>query len=613
MNMDDSSRGWPASSRSPSASPLVSVRDLSIGFSLPTPGWRRRYVLTPVVDQVSFDIGRQQMVALVGESGSGKSVSAMSLIGLLPQNARIDPGSTILFDGMDLVRAREPDWRAIRGKKVSMIFQEPMSSLNPVLTVGYQIGEVLRKHQRLGAAAARQRGIALLEEVGIAAAASRIDAYPSQLSGGQQQRVMIAMAIASEPELLIADEPTTALDVTVQAQVMELLKRLQQAYRMSVLFITHDLALVGRHADSVVVMRHGRAVEQGATGRIFAAPAHPYTRALLHCRPRMDERADRLPVIGDYLQEATSSREIAVSPNPMVLPACPGHHGVDGVTRESTVPRPDATPILDVRGLCKNFRVRDGVLGHRITPGVQDISFSLQRGRTLGVVGESGSGKSTLGLTLLRLHQADAGAVRFDGQDILALSEAGFAPFRRRLQIVFQNPYASLNPRFTVWQILAEPMRLHGIGVDDDERRVLAMHWLARVGLPPDALRRYPHEFSGGQRQRIAIARCLTLHPEVLVCDESVSALDVSVQAQVLNLLRDLQQELGLSYLFISHDLAVIRYIADQVMVMRHGRVVELAPAAQLFDAPQHDYTRTLMAAVPTATAQQWPAGNGLP
>jgi peptide/nickel transport system ATP-binding protein len=575
-----------------SASPLLSVQDLSIGFDLRTPGWRRRSVTREVVNAVSFDIGRQQMVALVGESGSGKSVTAMSLMGLLPQNARIDPASRILFDGRDLSDAREADWRGVRGKKISMIFQEPMSSLNPVLTVGYQISEVLRWHQRLSVAAARERSIALLEEVGIASARSRIDAYPSQLSGGQQQRVMIAMAIACEPELLIADEPTTALDVTVQKQVMELLKRLQQTYRMSILFITHDLALVGESADRVVVMRHGEVLEQGPVARIFTEPAHPYTKALLHCRPRVDERSERLSVISDYLQEEGEPPEAAANASAAgtgqgaLMPLPKGRDDVAGAT------------ILEVRGLSKNFRSREGLFGHRTIPGVQDVSFSLPRGTTLGVVGESGSGKSTLGLTLLRLHQADAGEVRFGGKNILALPEGDFAPFKRRMQIIFQNPYASLNPRFTIGQILTEPMRIHGIGADERQRRALAVHWLARVGLPADAMPRYPHEFSGGQRQRIAIARCLTMHPEVLVCDESVSALDVSVQAQVLNLLRDLQQEFSLSYIFISHDLAVIRYIADQVLVMRQGQAVELAPADQLFEQPQHAYTKTLMAAI---------------
>jgi peptide/nickel transport system ATP-binding protein len=399
------------------------------------------------------------------------------------------------------------------------------------------------------------------------------------MSGGQQQRVMIAMAIACEPKLLIADEPTTALDVTIQKQIMALIADLQKKHQMSVLFITHDLGLVGEIADRVIVMRHGVVREEGEVRQIFEHPSDAYTRALLHCRPSLDERPMRLPVIDDYMA-GRAAPEIA-------LPQ-----------RTRGVQAGD-TPVLVVDKLSKSFFLREGLFGKREFKAVKDVSFTLARGKTLGVVGESGSGKTTVGLTLLRLHQATAGTAMFEGRDLISMPEREYMPYKRRIQIIFQNPYASLNPRFTVGQILLEPMRIHRIGANDGERIAMAQALLEKVGLPAQAFHRYPHEFSGGQRQRIAIARCLTMKPEILVCDESVSALDVSVQAQVLNLLQDLQDEFGLSYIFISHDLAVVKYIADQVMVMHKGRVVELADSDELYRAPRHAYTRSLLSAIP--------------
>ncbi|WP_313032760.1 ABC transporter ATP-binding protein, partial [Massilia alkalitolerans] len=396
---------------------------------------------------------------------------------------------------------------------------------------------------------------------------------------GQQQRVMIAMAIACEPKLLIADEPTTALDVTIQKQIIELIKRLQKKHQMSVLFITHDLGLVGEIADRVIVMRHGEVREEGEAAQVFGAPVDAYTRALLHCRPKLDERPLRLPVIDDYLSgRFTPEQELPQR------------------TRGTA---PGDEPVLVVKNLAKSFWLRDGQFGKREFKAVKDVSFTLARGKTLGVVGESGSGKTTVGLTLLRLHRATGGSAMFDGKDLFAMPERDYQAYKRRIQIIFQNPYASLNSRFTVGQILLEPMRIHRIGLDDAERVGMAHELLKRVGLPEQAFHRYPHEFSGGQRQRIAIARCLTMKPEILVCDESVSALDVSVQAQVLNLLQDLQDEYGMSYIFISHDLSVVKYIADQVMVMHHGSVVEMADSDELYRNPQHDYTRSLLGAIP--------------
>jgi peptide/nickel transport system ATP-binding protein len=554
--------------------PLLQVRDLRIAFRVDKKN------TVEAVKGISFDVPRNSTVALVGESGSGKSVSSLAVMGLLPQETTIiAPGSRAHFDGRELLALAPAERRQLCGKDIAMIFQEPMSSLNPVFTVGYQIAEVLRRHLGMNARQARARTLELLEEVGIPDHSVKIDAYPSQMSGGQQQRVMIAMAIACEPKLLIADEPTTALDVTIQKQIVELIKRLQKKHQMSVLFITHDLGLVGEIADRVIVMRHGEVREEGEAAQVFGAPVDAYTRALLHCRPKLDERPLRLPVIDDYLSGRFAPEQ--------ELP------------QRTRGTAPGDEPVLVVKNLAKSFWLRDGLFRKREFKAVKDVSFTLARGKTLGVVGESGSGKTTVGLTLLRLHRATGGSAMFDGKDLFAMPERDYQAYKRRIQIIFQNPYASLNPRFTVGQILLEPMRIHRIGLDDAERIGMAYELLRRVGLPEQAFHRYPHEFSGGQRQRIAIARCLTMKPEILVCDESVSALDVSVQAQVLNLLQDLQDEYGMSYIFISHDLSVVKYIADQVMVMHHGSVVEMADSDELYRNPQHDYTRSLLAAIP--------------
>ncbi|WP_229507295.1 ABC transporter ATP-binding protein [Pseudoduganella rivuli] len=557
--------------------PLLEVRDLKVSFRA------GRNPPVPAVKGVSFAVPRNRTVALVGESGSGKSVTALAAMGLLPpESALIGAGGRILFDGADVLTLGARERRALCGKDIAMIFQEPMSSLNPVLTVGTQIAEVLARHLGMKGRAARERTLALLDEVGIPEPGRGIDAYPHQLSGGQQQRVMIAMAIACAPRLLIADEPTTALDVTVQKQIMALIARLQKAHGMAVLFITHDLALVSEIADDIIVMRDGEVREAGPARDVLSQPRDPYTRALLQCRPPLDARPLRLPVIAEVM--AGKAPETAQRPARVM----------------------DGDIVLAAERVSKSFYVAEGWFKRREFRAVSDVSFTLARGATLGVVGESGCGKSTLGLTLLRLHQASGGRVLVDGRDVLALSAREFQPYRRRMQIVFQNPYASLNPRFTVAQILLEPMQLHGIGADDSERIRMAQALLDKVGLPRTALQRWPHEFSGGQRQRIAIARCLALRPEILICDESVSALDVSVQAQVLNLLLDLQQEYGLSYIFISHDLSVVRYMADQVMVMRQGEVVEQGGVDAVYGNPRHPYTQALLAAVPRGV----PAGT---
>jgi peptide/nickel transport system ATP-binding protein len=553
---------------------LLEVRDLRIAFRID----KKHSV--EAVKGISFTLPPDATVALVGESGSGKSVSSLAVMGLLPPDTTvIDPASSVLFEGRELLALPLAERRRLCGKDISMIFQEPMSSLNPVFTVGFQIGEVLRQHMGMNARQARARTLELLGEVGIPDPATKIDAYPSQMSGGQQQRVMIAMAIACEPKLLIADEPTTALDVTIQKQIMELIARLQKKHRMAVLFITHDLGLVAEFADRVIVMRHGEVREEGAAAQVFGAPRDAYTRALLHCRPRLDQRPERLPVIDDFMEGRAGA-------------------GITLAERQRGY-GPDDQPLLVVNKLAKSFWLREGLFGKREFKAVKDVSFTLPRGKTLGVVGESGSGKTTVGLTLLRLHQATGGSALFDGRDLLAMPAHEYQAYKRRIQIIFQNPYASLNPRFTVGQILLEPMRIHRIGANDAERTAMAHALLRRVGLPEQAFQRYPHEFSGGQRQRIAIARCLTMKPEILVCDESVSALDVSVQAQVLNLLQDLQDEYGMSYIFISHDLSVVKYISDQVMVMHQGSVVEIANSDELYRNPRHPYTQALLAAIP--------------
>jgi peptide/nickel transport system ATP-binding protein len=558
---------------------LLEVRDLAVEFRVD------ESTRLQAVKGVSFDVPVRSTVALVGESGSGKSVTALSVMALLPrENATIRPGSRILYRGRDLLTVGEDEMQRVRGKEIAMIFQEPMSSLNPVFTVGFQIGEVLRKHLGLAGRALRDRTIELLAEVGIPEPQTRLEAYPFQLSGGQQQRVMIAMAIACEPKLLIADEPTTALDVTVQRQIMDLMAALQERHEMAMLFITHDLALVSEIADYVVVMRDGEVRERAPASQLFRDPRDAYTRALLACRPPLDRRPWRLPVIDDFMRNSGTEPELRRRPANSERP-----RGLRG----------DEPTLLEARGLAKSFYFRAGLLKKRELKAVKGASFRIAKGKTLGVVGESGSGKTTVALLVARLHQATGGEVRFEGRDLLKVDARHAMPYKRRIQIVFQNPYASLNPRFTVGQILTEPLSIHGIGADDGERRSMAAELLAKVGLPPVSLEKYPHEFSGGQRQRIAIARALTLKPELLICDESVSALDVSVQAQLLNLLQDLQDEYAMSYLFISHDLAVVRYMADEVMVMKDGEVVEIAGPDELYANPKHPYTRLLLSSIP--------------
>ena len=528
---------------------------------------------------VSLSLDSNTTVALVGESGSGKSLTAMSIVNLLPDNATRQ--GRIEFRGRDLITAPPAELRALRGQDIACVFQDPMSSLNPVLSIGEQLTEPLRSHQGLSRRQALSQAEALLAEVQLPEPRRRLSAYPHQLSGGQQQRVMIAMAMACQPQLLIADEPTTALDVTVQRQILSLLASLKERHRMSMLFISHDLGVVREVADRVVVMRQGIIREQGSVTQVLLAPEDAYTRALWACRSSLLDLAPRLPTLEG-------------SPPPVAL----------------NPPSPDqlaAPVVLEARNLRQHYWLNRGLWGRRPFHALggsqpnESVNFQLCRGKTLGVVGESGSGKTTLGMTLLRLQARSTppyhGQILFKGQDLRTLGTEALRPLRRHIQVVFQNPYASLNPRRTIRQTLLEPQQIHRIGQHDVDREVRAAMLLRKVGLDETALPKYPHEFSGGQRQRIAIARCLTLQPEVLLLDEAVSALDISVQAQVLNLLKDLQAEFGLAYLFISHDLAVIRFMADDVIVMQGGRVVEQGPTRQVWQAPQHPYSQQLLAA----------------
>ncbi|MGS0897544.1 ABC transporter ATP-binding protein [Burkholderia stagnalis] len=554
---------------------LLEVRDLRVSFGA-----------HHAVRGIDFDIAAGETLALVGESGSGKSASALSLMQLVPEPGIVT--GSIRFDGRELLGLVPRDVRAMRGRDISMIFQEPMTSLNPVLPVGAQIVETLRQHEPVSKAAAWQRAVELLDLVCVPEPQRRVHSYPHELSGGQRQRVMIAMAVACRPRLLIADEPTTALDATIQARILELLDTLRRDLSMGLLLITHDLGLVAEHADRVVVMLDGRIVEEARVERMLDAPAHPYTRALLDASLGLDDalhyRSAKLPEIRHETM-ADGKRTFTVVPRGVHVPA-----DVANVEKLNT-----NAPLLDVRDLAVEYPQRGG---HALLRAVDRVSLSIGRGETVGLVGESGCGKSTLSRAIVRLVPPVQGQIVLDGIDLAPLNECALRPLRRRVQMVFQDPYASLNPRRTVGDILETVLVVNGIGEAPARAKRIATI-LDRVGLAQTASGRFPHEFSGGQRQRIGIARALIVEPDLVICDEPVSALDVSIQAQILNLLVELKQELGLSYLFISHDLSVVRYIADRVHVMQHGRIVESGAYPGMWRAPSHPYTRALLDAVP--------------
>ncbi|MDR9763276.1 ABC transporter ATP-binding protein [Rhizobium redzepovicii] len=554
-----------------SASTVLSVDGLTTSF-LVDGAWK------PVVRDVSFTVAPGETVAIVGESGSGKSVTSLSIMRLLqPDMSRIE--GRVMLGGRDLLALPEQAMRQVRGNEVAMIFQEPMTSLNPLFTIGDQISEALLCHSDMSRTDARAETIRLLEKVRIPSAASRFDEYPHRFSGGMRQRVMIAMALASRPKLLIADEPTTALDVTIQGQILDLIKMLQEEEGTSVLFITHDMGVVAEIADRTVVMYRGEQVESGATADIFHRGKHPYTRALLSA----------VPVLGSMQGRR----------RPLRFPV------VNTATGESDIPAEAAdtvaaTPVLQVKNLTKRFDIHSGLFG-RLTSrvhAVENVSFDLHAGETLSLVGESGCGKSTTGRAIMRLIEPQAGSVLVEGREVLGLDRKDLREMRKSVQMIFQDPFASLNPRMTVGAAIAEPYLEHRMGSAREAREVVA-DLLVKVGLSPDMAARYPHEFSGGQRQRICIARALALQPKVIVADESVSALDVSIKAQVINLMLDLQQSLNLAFLFISHDMAVVERVSHRVAVMYLGEIVEIGPRAAVFENPQHAYTKKLIAAVP--------------
>ena len=553
--------------------PVLSVRDLTTSFRVGDE-WRS------VVKGVSFDVAPRETVAIVGESGSGKSVTSLSIMRLLPQNSSRIEGS-VKLNGRELLTLGSEEMRRVRGNEIAMIFQEPMTSLNPIFPIGKQIAEAITCHRDVSSAEAKAEVLHLLDKVRIPNAKNRFGDYPHQFSGGMRQRVMIAMALASRPKLLIADEPTTALDVTIQGQILDLIKVLQDEEGMAVLFITHDMGVVAEVSDRTIVMFRGEAVETGSTDDIFNRGKHPYTRALLSAVPKLGsmggrERPMRFPVI-DIVTGETRIPETEAG-------------GVDGAKR----------PVLEVKNLTTRFDIHSGLLGRKsgAVHAVEDVSFDLREGETLALVGESGCGKSTTGRSITRLVEPTAGAISLDGYDVVNLDRTALRKMRRSIQMVFQDPFASLDPRMSVGSAVMEPFIEHGLGTKA-QARDKAADLLERVGLKSDMMRRYPHEFSGGQRQRIAIARSLMLDPKVIVADEAVSALDVSIKAQVCNLLLDLQQSFNLAYLFISHDMAVVERVSHRVAVMYLGEIVEIGPRQAVFDNPQHAYTKKLMAAVP--------------
>ena len=552
--------------------PLLQIENLSISFGE-----------NEVIHNISYQLYGNEILGIVGESGSGKSVSSLAILGLLPKRISNISSGSIVYNNTDLIQLSNKDFQDIRGKKIAMIFQEPMSSLNPSMSCGKQVQEILLQHTSLSKSASKDKTIALFEKVKLPTPSRIFDAYPHEISGGQKQRVMIAMSIACKPDILIADEPTTALDVTVQKEIINLLKALQEDTKMSIIFITHDLALISEIANRVLVMYKGDIVEQGDVTSIFKNPQHNYTKALINSRPSLNTRFKTLPTIQDYLNN-TFSKDIITPQQRKAF-------------HKKLYSNP---PLLEVVDVEKEYISKSGWFTKpSVFKAVNQVSFKLYKGETLGLVGESGCGKSTLGNAILQLDKATAGTILYKGKDITKLSRANIRTLRKEIQIIFQDPFSSLNPRIPVGEAIMEPMKVHGIGTTYAERKAKVLDILNRVGLLEGYFNRYPHEFSGGQRQRIGIARTITLQPKLIVCDESVSALDISVQAQVLNLLNELKEDFGFTYIFISHDLAVVKYMSDQLLVMNKGKIEELDDADVIYNNPKTEYTKKLIHAIP--------------
>ena len=565
--------------------PLLQIKNLSVDFVTALEH-------VPAIKNVSLEINKSETVSIVGESGSGKTVTSLSVLRLLPSPSAFYKKGEIFFsehghDQENLMELSEKSLRKIRGNKISMIFQEPMTSLNPVQTCGSQVMEAMMLHEKIPASFAKQKTIDLFNQVKLPDAAGMLNRYPHQLSGGQKQRVMIAMAMSCNPSLLIADEPTTALDVTVQKTIIQLIKELQQKQKMAVIYITHDLGLVAEIADKVIVMYKGEIVETNTVKEIFSNPGHPYTKALIHCRPTALSKGKRLPVVSDFLTGPDEKIDLPVQ------------NSIATKTFEGAIE--SRLEVLKVENLKVYFPVKKSFTGKILNElkAVDDVSFSVSKGETLGLVGESGCGKTTLGRALIRLIKPTAGNIFFNKKNIANIPNEQFRKMRKDIQIIFQDPYGSLNPRLTIGQAINEPMKIHDIFPTEKQRKEKIMSLLQKVDLKPEHFNRYPHEFSGGQRQRICIARALSLDPEFIICDESVSALDVSVQAQVLNLLNDLKNELGFTTIFISHDLGVVHYVSNRIMVMNKGKIEETGTADEIYFNPESPYTQQLIASIP--------------
>ena len=555
--------------------PLLSIKDLVLSF-----GNKKNSI--EVLHSISFDVFENEIVGIVGESGSGKSVTSLTIMGLLQKN-QVSLTGRILFEGKDLLKTDEKQFRKIRGSEIAMIFQEPMSALNPSLKCGFQVSEILRLHLKMNASEAKKETISLFEKVKLPRPNDIYNSYPHQISGGQMQRVMIAMAIACKPKLLIADEPTTALDVTVQKEIISLLKSIQQETKMAMLFISHDLSLVSEIADRVLVMYKGNIVESATTEELFKNPKAEYTKALLASRPSLNMRLAKLPTIASIADSSFKPREIKATER------AKKHKKI--YTQK---------PILEIINLEKHYFSNVGIFAKKeVVKAVDNVSFSVFEGETLGLVGESGCGKSTLGKTILQLEKATTGSIKYRGKELTKLSKTEIRVLRKEIQIIFQDPFSSLNPRLMIGEALMEPMEVHGLGKNKNERKEKVLLLLERVGLDKSYFYRYPHELSGGQRQRVGIARTIALEPKLVICDESVSALDISVQAQVLNLLNELKNDFGFTYIFISHDLAVVKYMSDQLLVMNKGKIEELGDADEIYENPQTEYSKKLIAAIP--------------